>query len=105
VENPQNRAHRSLNHRLNSLQVIRQTLEASLIDMALSEIIRFVLPSHRTSDFFKLRQHLSLYGGVKYQYFGNLLAPSAAALPIKKDEKCWVIRTFHNSEHSMPPSR
>ncbi|PMD53487.1 uncharacterized protein K444DRAFT_700620 [Hyaloscypha bicolor E] len=61
--------------------------------MALSEIIRFVLPSHCNADFVKLRQYLSLHGGVKTQYFGAMVAPANAALPIKNHEMCWVIRT------------
>ena len=60
--------------------------------MALSEIVRFVLPSHRTSDFAKLREYLCIYGGIKDQYYGSMVAPSASALPIKKHEMCWVIR-------------
>lgn len=62
--------------------------------MAFSEIIRFVLPSQRKSEFHKLRQNLTIYGGVKAQYFGDMIAPSNAALPFKKNEMCWVIRTF-----------
>ncbi len=62
--------------------------------MALSEIIRFVLPLQRNADFVKLREYLSLHGGVKDQYFGDMIPPSAAALPIKSHEMCWVIRMF-----------
>lgn len=62
------------------------------ITMVLSEIFRFVLPSHRNSDFLKLRVYLSLYGGIQDQYFGYMIAPSVAALPIRKQEMCWVIR-------------
>jgi hypothetical protein len=56
--------------------------------MALSEIVRFVLPSHRTSDFAKLREYLPIYGGIKDQYYGPMASPSASALPIKKHEMC-----------------
>jgi len=62
--------------------------------MALSEIIRFILPSSATSEFVKLREYISLYGGVRDQYYGRMVAPANAALPIKKDEVCWVIRPF-----------
>jgi hypothetical protein len=60
--------------------------------MALSEIMRFVLPSHLASDFAKLREYLSTYGGIKDQYYGPMVAPSASSLPIKRQEMCWVIR-------------
>jgi hypothetical protein len=56
--------------------------------MALSEIVRFVLSSHRTSDFAKLREYLPIYGGIKDQYYGPMASPSASALPIKKHEMC-----------------
>ncbi|KAF4634106.1 hypothetical protein G7Y89_g4006 [Cudoniella acicularis] len=72
--------------------------QRSTIDMALFEIIRFVLPLHRKPDFVKLREYLSLSGGVKDQYFGGLFAPPTAALPVKKDEMCWVIQWPHDSE-------
>ena len=62
--------------------------------MALSEIIRFVLPPNRASDFVKLREYLSFYGGVKDQYHGALIAPPTSALPVGKHEMCWVIRKF-----------
>jgi hypothetical protein len=60
--------------------------------MALSEIIRFALPSSYTSEFVKLREYISLCGGVRDQYFGYMVAPSNSTLPIKKHEICWVIR-------------
>ena len=60
--------------------------------MALSEIIRFVLPSSSTPEFAKLREYVSLYGGVREQYYGHMVAPANSALPIKKDEVCWAIR-------------
>jgi hypothetical protein len=70
--------------------------------MALSEIIRFVLPSHCNADFVKLRQYVSLHGGVKTQYFGAMIAPANAALPIKNHEMCWVIRTSSQYSTSNP---
>ncbi|PMD33623.1 hypothetical protein L207DRAFT_142509 [Hyaloscypha variabilis F] len=65
--------------------------------MAFSEIIRFVLLHHRKSEFLKLREYLKLHG-VKEQYFGNMIAPPTAALPVRKDEMCWVIHWPHDSE-------
>jgi hypothetical protein len=62
--------------------------------MALSEIIRFILPSSATLGFVKLREYISLYGGVRDQYYGHMVAPANAVLPFKKDEVCWVIRLF-----------
>jgi len=61
--------------------------------MAFSEIIRFILSPHRKSEFLKLREYLS-HQGIKEQYFGHLFAPPTAALPVEKDELCWVIRRF-----------
>lgn len=62
--------------------------------MALFEIVRFVLPLCQKSDFAKLREYLSFHGGIRDQYFGDMIAPSNAALPIKTNEVCWAIRTF-----------
>jgi hypothetical protein len=73
------------------LLLLRQTIVPPVI-MAFSEIIRFVLLHHRKSEFLKLREYLKLHG-VKEQYFGNMIAPPTAALPVRKDEMCWVIRT------------
>ena len=63
---------------------------SSRLSMAFSEILRFVLPHHRQTEFLQLRNFVSL-NGVKEQYFGNLIAPANAALPVGKDEMCWVI--------------
>jgi len=66
--------------------------------MALSEIIRFVLPSSRSSLFSNLRDYISVNGGVKDQYYGYMVSPLNSALQIRKDEICWVIQWPHNSD-------
>lgn len=64
---------------------------AQRLDMATSEIIHFVLPASATSRFAKLRAYVR-DSGVPDQYFGFLAPPASAALPIKQNEVCWVIR-------------
>lgn len=60
--------------------------------MAVSEIIRFVLPAHRRADFATLRASIARHGAVKSQYFGPSIATGGASLPVRGQEMCWVIR-------------
>jgi len=64
--------------------------------MAISEIIRFTLSSTLVPEFTQLRNFVARNYNVKNQYFGYMIAPKNAALPIKKDEMCWVIRSLSN---------
>ncbi|CAK7218072.1 hypothetical protein SBRCBS47491_003382 [Sporothrix bragantina] len=55
----------------------------------LSEIVRFVLPTTRRSDFARLCARLASHSAVRSQYFGPSIAVS---LPILQNEMCWMIQ-------------
>jgi hypothetical protein len=60
---------------------------------AVSEILRFVLPSSQSgiTAFSRLRQNVQTKGLARKQYFGYVVQNEGFPLPKSKDQICWYI--------------